>query len=64
MRLDFRKLDLRLIINSQHLKLIRLRGGYRSWTLEYSHGLTVKDGKSVSLLHFPAFHHVDMRYLT
>jgi len=53
-----------LRINGEHIKLIRLDGGYRSWTIEYSHGLQAKlDGGWKNLWHWPTFHHADARTL-
>jgi len=55
-------MDLRLHMNSQCIKLIRLDGGYRSWTIEYSHGLMPKtEGGWKNLWHWPTFHKADVR---
>lgn len=56
---------MKLCINNQHIKIIKTKGGYRSWTIEYSHGLMQKaDGKWKNLWHWPTYHHVDVRAIS
>ena len=55
---------MKVVINKEHIKIILLRGGYRSWTMSYSDGLQFQpDGSLKSLWRRPRFHHVDMRKL-
>ena len=56
--------DGHIIINSEHTKLYLLKGGYRSWTIQYSHGYQLQlDGTLKNLWKCPTFHHADIRVL-
>jgi hypothetical protein len=56
--------DGHISINSEHTKIYLLKGGYRSWTIQYSHGHQLQpDGTWKNLWKWPTFHHADIRIL-
>ena len=59
----FYKVGYKLSINSEYIKVYNVQGGYRSWTMLYSHGCTIKNNRMVNLWKWPSFHHVDVRRL-
>jgi len=49
-------------INCEWIKIYNTHGGYRSWTVCYSHGQTWDaQGNRINLWKWPSFHHCDVR---
>lgn len=60
----FKFQDGRIVVNSEHSKVILLKGGYRTWTIQYSHGRQLRpDGTWKNLWHSPYFYYLDVRKL-
>ena len=52
----------KLHVNSQFVSVTFSRGGYRSYGIVYSDGVTLgEDGKTKNLWHRPQFSHLDLR---
>ena len=62
--LQFHSQGYQIAINSEWAKVYNTEGGYRSWTISYSHGRTWNKNKEmINLWKWPSFHHCDVRPL-